>query len=332
MTRAGRTTLAGRIGLATLPVLTVGGVAHAQTGTALVNETFTGASVPDPNFTVQGRTCLTGASGPPPAGSANIPQCPASQTGPVPPRGVVPGYLEFTDAANNEAGSILYNRPIPSSAGVVATFDQWQYGGNGADGISFFLVDGATTLTATGGLGGSLGYAQRFTTEPGVKGAYLGVGFHPLGDLFNDREDTRDGGANNTALLPHQTTTVRAVITLRRPGNGLTGYCWLGSTTTMTTPPVSNLGGSLRASTLAAGRRSIALTVSPAPSPRVTVSIDFFDGRGPRTVLDIPAPPNPPATYKFGWSGSTGGAHHPPPNPHAAAATTGAPQPLNPRD
>src|SRR5262249_28640570 len=137
MTRAGRTTLAGRIGLATLLVLTVGGVAHAQTSTALVNETFSNRTVPDPNFSVQGRTCLTGANAPPPAGSANIPQCPANQSGPVPTRGVVPGYLQFTDAANNEAGSILYNRPIPSSAGVVATFDQYQYGGNGADGISF---------------------------------------------------------------------------------------------------------------------------------------------------------------------------------------------------
>ena len=109
-------------------------------------------------------------------------------------------------------------------------------------------------------------------------------------------------------FLPNQSTLVPDVITLRGPGNGLTGYCWLGSTTTMTTPPVSNLGGSLRAATLALGRRSIQLMVSPSPSPRVTVSIDFFDGRGPRTVLDIPAPPNPPATYKFGWSGSTGGS------------------------
>src|SRR5262249_3855047 len=131
-------------------------------------------------------------------------------------------------------------------------------------------------------------------------------------------------------FLPNPSTTVPGVITLRGPGNGLTGYCWLGSTTTMTTPPVSNLGGSLRASTLAAGRRSIALTVSPAPSPRVTVSIDFFDGRGPRTVLDIPAPPNPPATYKFGWSGSTGGQNRIHPLPDLLVKTGLAPNPLHP--
>src|SRR5262249_24983284 len=189
MTLAEKTTVAWRIAAAAMLVL--GGLGRAQTGTgtALVNETFSNSTVSDPNFTVQGRTCLTGANAPPPAGSANIPQCPANQSGPVPPRGVVPGYLQFTDAANNEAGSILYNRPIPSSAGVVATFEQWQYGGNGADGISFFLVDGATTLTATGGLGGSLGYAQRFTTEPGVKGAYLGIGFDAFGNFYNDGEN-----------------------------------------------------------------------------------------------------------------------------------------------
>ncbi len=203
MTRAGKTTLAGRIGLATLLVLAVGEVARAQTGggTALVNETFSGASVPDPNFSVQGHTCLTGANANPPAGSANIPPCPTNQTGPVPPRGVVPGYLEFTDAANNEAGSILYNRPIPSSAGVVATFDQWQYGGNGADGISFFLVDGATTLTDTGGLGGSLGYAQR-NSELGIKGGYLGIGFDVLRELLQRRREPRDRVRDEAALPP----------------------------------------------------------------------------------------------------------------------------------
>src|SRR5262245_218536 len=306
MMRAGKTTLADCIGLATLLVLAVGGIARAQTGTALVNEPFSNRTVPDPNFTVQGRTCLTGANAPPPAGSANIPQCPASQTGPVPPRGVVPGYLQFTDASNNQAGSILYNRPVPSSAGIVATFEQWQYGGNGADGISFFLVDGATTLTATGGLGGSLGYAQRFT-EPGVRNSYLGIGFDAFGNFYNDGENRGTGCAMLPPFLPNQSTRVPDVITLRGPGNGSTGYCWLGSTTTMTTPPVSNLGGSLRANTLAAGRRSIALTVSPAPSPRVPVCNDFFDTSAARARSSPRPPPNPPATYKFGWSGSTGG-------------------------
>ncbi len=298
----------GQIALAALLIHLLSAVAHAQAGgTPLVNEKFEGAVVTDPNFGSQGRTCLTGASSAPPPGAANVPPCPVSQNGPVPPRGGLPGYLQFTDVANNIAGSILYNRPIPSSAGVVATFDQWQYAGSGADGIAFFLVDGATTLTTTGGLGGSLGYAQR-NSEPGVVQGYLGIGFDAFGNFYNDGENRGNGCAMKPPNLHNPNQLVPDVVTLRGPGNGLTGYCWLGSTTTNTVPPTSALGGSLRAATLAAGRRTISLTITPAPTPRVMVSIDFYDGRGSVQFLNIPAPPNPPATYKFGWSGSTGGS------------------------
>jgi hypothetical protein len=91
-----------------------------------------------------GSTCLTGRpiGAAPPPGAAQIPSCQGQSRGPVPGAGVTP------------------NRPIPSNAGIIATFDQWQYGGTGADGTSFFLVHGATQLTQTGGNGGSLAYAQ----------------------------------------------------------------------------------------------------------------------------------------------------------------------------
>jgi len=52
--------------------------AVAQTGgTDLVNETFAGSAVLDPNFRVQGATCLTGrvVGSPLPPGAANIPDC-----------------------------------------------------------------------------------------------------------------------------------------------------------------------------------------------------------------------------------------------------------------
>ena len=100
---------------------------------------------------------------------------------------MLPGYLQITDAVTNKAGSILYDRPIPSSAGVIATFDQWQYGGTGADGIAFTLIDGATTPTAPGAFGGSLGYAQR-TGVPGIVGGYVGIGMDVFGNFYNDNE------------------------------------------------------------------------------------------------------------------------------------------------
>ena len=280
-------------------------VALAQTGsgTQLVDETFQGATVTDPNFSVQGTTCLTGGTSGPPG--AVIPSCAGQMAGPVPPPGV-PGYLQFTDAVTNKAGSILYNRPIPSSAGIIATFDQWQYGGSmpPADGISFFLVDGATNLTQTGGNGGSLAYAQR-TGVNGILGGYVGIGFDVFGNFYNDNEG-RGQGCVAPFKPPFPTALVPGSITIRGPGTMQRGYCFQAATATTTNPPTENLPGSLQGTTLANARRSVELTISPAPSPRITVTVDFMDGHGPQPVIDIPAPSNPPATYKFGWSGSTG--------------------------
>ncbi len=155
----------------------------STTGSLIVDELFTGGTVPDPAWIARGRTCLTGAA----AGTRPSPTvaiCDTHRVGPVPNRGVTPGYLQLTDARNNTAGSILYNRAIPASAGISLTFEQYQYGGSGADGISFFLVDGATDLNKTGGDGGSLAYAQR-TNADGIAGGYLGVGLDVFGNFYD---------------------------------------------------------------------------------------------------------------------------------------------------
>jgi hypothetical protein len=91
----------------------------------------------------------------------------------------------LTDASNDQAGAVLYGTQIPSAEGIEISFQQWQYGGGSppADGISFVLVDGSTTLTAPGAFGGSLGFAQKLpnndpaqTFIPGVAGGYLPPG------------------------------------------------------------------------------------------------------------------------------------------------------------
>ncbi|WP_166644434.1 DUF11 domain-containing protein [Microbacterium sp. BK668] len=314
-------------------VLAIGGVAAMAAppaaadpptgGSVIVDETFTGASAADPAWTVQGDACLTGAAAgaTPPPGAAQIPSCIAHRSGPVPPMGGAPnGYLQLTDTAGNRAGSILYNKPIPASSGVSVTFEQYQYGGNGADGIGFFLVDGSVSLTRTGGLGGSLGYAQR-NSEPGVSGGYLGVGLDAYGNFYGDGENR---GANCPAGQRSPTTASGAmapnVITLRGPGSGLSGYCWLNATVprpiTNPTKPGTTLNGgtgTLRAATLAASKRTVNVQITPvtleSPVARVIVQVRYTDAGPWVTELDIPAPPSTPSTYKFGFSASTGGSN-----------------------
>ncbi|WP_181311042.1 DUF7507 domain-containing protein [Nocardioides campestrisoli] len=286
-------------------------------GTTIVSETFTGSSVPDPAWTVQGETCLTGATTGPAPGEAQIPTCAGNRVGDVPPTGT-PGYLQLTDESLQSAGSILYNRPVPATAGVSITFDQFQYGGTGADGIGFFLVDGSTDLTDPGGAGGSLGYAQRTAeggSEPGIVGGVLGVGLDAFGNYYDDGEDRGAGcPADQRSPSTAEGAVAPNVITVRGPGEGTTGYCYLGSTTPANPAdpdkPGTTLSGTLRARTLAASWRQVNVQVTPAPDPRVIVQVRYNPANPASpwvTELDIPAPSDLPSTYKFGLSGSTGG-------------------------
>ncbi|MEV1009674.1 hypothetical protein [Streptomyces sp. NPDC049881] len=327
----------GALGL-TAAALVAPPVAVAQpVGPPLVSETFTGATA-DGNFTGYGAACLTGApaGATPPAGGHPLEGCPADSVGPVPPTDGAPyGYLRLTDASNDQTGAVLYGQAIPATQGLVATFEQWQYGNTTAgpaDGISFFLIDGSASLTAPGAFGGSLGYAQKTPDgqpdgpiQPGVNRGYLGVGLDVFGNFFGDAEQRGNGCAQRS---PSGTETQRPapnVITLRGPGNGTQGYCFITATTsnfTTTGPWPSTLPGQLQGPTtslpadvtpqqaetlLEPSRRTVTVEVSPAPDPVVTVTVDFNDGAGPQQVLSAPAPEPVPDTYKFGFAASTGG-------------------------
>ncbi|MFB8219653.1 DUF7507 domain-containing protein [Streptomyces anulatus] len=303
-----------------------------------MNETFTGASA-DSRFEAFGPACLTGApeataSGP---GTHPLTGCPPNATGPVPPNDAAPnGYLRLTDASNDQSAAVLYNHALPANQGLVTTFDQWQYGGTTnppADGISFFLIDGAASLTAPGAFGGSLGYAQKLPDDdpgeeflPGVNHGYLGVGLDVLGNYFGDWEHRGNGCDNRSPAgtefrIPAPGTNM---VTVRGPGNGTDGYCFLTATTdnfSTTGPWESTLPGQLHGPTtevpadatpeeaealLEPSRRTVTVEISPAPDPVLTVSIDFHDGNGTQQVLSSPAPQPVPDTYKFGFAASTG--------------------------
>ena len=183
------------------------------------------------------------------------------------------------------------------------------------DGMAFFLIDGATQLTQIGGGGGSLGYAQSLALdEPGIRGGVLGLGLDAFGNYYND-EEGRGTGCPPALKPPFPTAVVPNVVTLRGPGDLDVGYCYLGSTTETSHPPPvpeSTLPRSLRAERLELAERRVRITVQPTTgsvAPRIIVEMDFHDGTGLQTVLNLPAPPNLPATYKFGWTGSGRGGN-----------------------
>ncbi|MFE7558625.1 CARDB domain-containing protein, partial [Kitasatospora sp. NPDC057500] len=307
-------------------------------GTTLLQETFTGATA-DPRFTAVGTACLTGAPvGVPGPGNHPLTGCPLIEIGPVPPvNGAPHGYLQITDAGFDEAGAVLFDQALPAGNGLDVTFDQWQYGSTTpatpADGISFFLVNGDTSLDHPGAFGGSLGYAQKLPDDnaslpflPGVDSGYLGVGLDVLGNYFGDWEHRGNGcptrsPAGTGFRIP---APGRNMVTVRGPGDGTTGYCFLTATTsnfTTTGPWPSTLPGQLQGpltvlpplvtpaqaeTLLEPSRRQVNVHLTPAPSPVLTVSVDFNDGTGMHQVLSTPAPQPVPSTYKFGFAGSTG--------------------------
>lgn len=329
-----------------------GGAAPARaldppSGTPLLRETFTGATAPE--FTGYNEACLTGApAGAPPPGDHALGGCEPTEIGPVPPLDAAPhGYLRLTDAGHDRSAAALYNHALPASEGLDVTFDTWQYGNNPndgppADGISFFLTNGEANLTVPGAFGGSLGYAKKQTTPnitpdapfiPGVADGYLGVGLDVLGNYFADTEQR--GYSCENQRSPAGQPSMDAdfyergpnMVTLRGPGNGIDGYCYITATTDFphSQPPSkpwpSNLPGELQGPTtsLPAGvspaeaealleesRRRVNVRVTPTPDPRVIVAVDFNDGTGPHQVLDVPAPTPIPPTYKFGFAASTG--------------------------
>ncbi|MFI6483594.1 hypothetical protein ACIBH1_37080 [Nonomuraea sp. NPDC050663] len=332
-------------GAACVLACAAGAVPSARAATTLVSERFTGATA-DARFQGYGSACLTGAPAVTALGALDHPLvgCPSTSVGPVPPQGGAPyGYLQLTDAGNDRAGAALFDAPLPSADGLDVTFEQWQYGSTTpspirpgmqhADGISFFLTDGSAGLSAPGAFGGSLGYAQKLPDNdpsrpfvPGVDNGYLGIGLDALGNYFGDWERRGDGCATGSPsgtgfYIP---APGENMVTVRGPGNGTTGYCWLAATTSNTTttgPWPSTLPGSLvgplqtlppnvtaqQAQTLLEpSKRTVRVRVSPGPAARVTVDIDFHDGQGMQQVLAFDAPGPVPTTYSFGFAASTG--------------------------
>jgi len=204
------------------------------------------------------------------------------------------GRLRLTPAANSYSSFFLLNTGLPVTDGIDIRFKMQQWAGTGADGISFFLKDGSNTDTSPGAPGGGLGYMCQVPTTcmsggapaaPGVKGALFGIGFDSYGN-FN-------AGANKVTVRGGDTSVGQA---------GTSGYAVLGAAN------VSGLNGStkqvrIRVAAAREGTFDIKVWVVPEGQP-----VD--DSVAPTIVVSQPTEYRNVASFKFGWSASTGGLNN----------------------
>lgn len=280
-------------------LLSVPPSAHADT---LLIESFTNGTVANAADWVAGGSggseqgwpaaaCLTAGSS---TAQTPIKGCAASS-----PDASGSGALRLSPATNDDAGFTLYNHALPTSGGLDITFDQAQYGGSGADGIGFFLVDGAVDLTSPGGAGGGLGYSAGNTNgasyTPGIDGGLLGIGIDKWGN-FSSSWSSGTGCAAGTGVGSAGPGQTPNVVAIRGEGSGTAGYCWLGAS--------ADLGSTLSGADRASATVQVHIVIDPAGNGtrHVTVSLNGTQ------VLQIPAPAAllGASSFKFGFSGSTG--------------------------
>lgn len=216
-------------------------------GSVVVSDNFTGATNSQ-NWYVYGYACLTAGSvtaGSSTAGSSSqagtIPACnPTTDTSGS-------GAMRLTPAQNAQAGGIIYggsggNTAFPSGTGINVSWTAYSYGGNGADGMSFFLLSSPsasfTPPTQLGSQGGSLGYScsqnsSGKTSMNGIANGFLAVGMDEYGNFGNSSDNTGTGACNygyynsSTGQCSYNVgSTIANEIAIRGAGNlqGLSTY------------------------------------------------------------------------------------------------------------
>ena len=130
--------------------------------------------------------CLTATGSSP--GSNSLPHC--SGTSDAPGKGA----LRLTPARQQKVGGIVSDFSFPTNDGVDITFTTYTWGGNGADGMTFFLSD-ADRPPTLGASGGSIGYSCSQTNPifSGVDGGYMAIGIDEWGNFVNKGDNTNSG-------------------------------------------------------------------------------------------------------------------------------------------
>jgi gliding motility-associated-like protein len=217
------------------------------------------------------------------------------------------GFLRLTNALNNQKGYVFNRTNFPSTDGLKVEFEYYIYGGNGADGISFFLFDATANPFNIGGFGGSLGYAQITTTtpvSPGVSKAYLAVGLDEFGNFSNPNEG-RQGGTSQLA----------GSVTLRGKGNGssLTPDNYRFLVSQQTEPKgITLVGDPAKRITdpTNPGFRKVLIELIPNPISGYNINVKITKGGTPQVTSNIinnfHYPDAAPPLLSYGFASSTG--------------------------
>lgn len=212
--------------------------------------------------------------------------------------------LRLTDATGNNAAAATLMKLFPGAGNkVVVEFDHFAYGGKGADGIAVTFSD-ATQTPMPGAFGGSLGYAQRNTTDcpscPGFNGGWLGVGIDEYGNFSNSGQGRTDGPETSGIRRPDS-------VAIRGSGSKQTGYRYHRGTAANLNPQVDNNGS-------ANPPHRYRITLDHLDGMHAWVSVERDTGAGYQMLIapyDAKAESGQaevPANWLVSYTGSTGGS------------------------
>jgi hypothetical protein len=250
----------------------------------LYEESFTGTSTLPGHWISGGSACLTASSG---EYQGGIPGC--NWKSPDPSGS---GALRLTGNSKSENGFALDQNALDTGQGADIRFDMYQYKSldkkPGADGISFFLVNGDSTPTKPGQYGRALGYAATGTgsDQQGLANAIVGIGFDEFGNFSV-------AGAGH---LGGPAKPVPGAVVAR--GAASTQYAYLDGKTAPV--PISIDAKSAR------GDAKVPVEIEISTANAMDVYVGSKLALGPLDLGSLKGQPKLPPTVKFGFAASTG--------------------------
>lgn len=219
--------------------------------------------------------------------------------------------LRMTTAASNQATLVQLKKRFPGAGNkIVVQFDQYNYGGNGADGVGVVFSD-ESVQPAPGASGGSLGYAQKSGVN-GFAGGWLGVGIDEYGNYPNASEGRvgYPGGWSPPVGAAVAAGAYANSVAVRGSGVGTTGYSLLANSGSLSPAIWTNANTSatlqkFRITIDNTNNANVFVTVqrdATGTGSSYTTVIPTFDARGTNSGQAAV-----PANWLVSFTGGTGG-------------------------